>query len=323
MRGAGVEVKGVESPARACAATGVRYVRKMRRRDFLAGTVALPALLRAAPRATWRATPRFGYAAITWGGNDTAAIEDISALGYRGVQLRLSAVERWGARPAELRDLLASRKLSFVALSSGTLSLDPARERDELETHLRNARFVRDAGGTFLQVIDVRPGDRVPTAADFTRMARLLSTLGQRVADIGVTLAYHHHMGALGQSPDEVEGVLSQSDPRFVRLLLDIAHWRAAGGDPVAALSRYGDRLAFLHVKDVVLGAPDAQGQRHRFVELGKGIVDIPGVMSALSRMGYDGWGMVELDAVTAPSLTARDCAQISKEYLASIGYAI
>lgn len=295
----------------------------MRRRDFLASSVALPALLRAVPRAPSRATLRFGYAAITWGGNDPAAVDDISAVGYRGVQLRLSAVERWGARPAELRELLASRKLAFVALSSGNISLDPSRERDELETHLRNARFVRDAGGTFLQVIDGRPGDRAPTAADFTRMARLLSTLGQRVANIGVTLAYHNHMGALGQAPDEVDAVLSQGDPRYVRLLLDIAHWRAAGGDPVAAIAKYADRLAFLHVKDVVLGAPDAQGNRHRFVELGKGVVDIPGVMNALGRIGYDGWGMVELDAVTAPSLTPRDCAQISKEYLASIGYPI
>ncbi len=250
----------------------------MRRRDFLAGTVALPALLRAAPRTPWRAGPRFGYAAITWGGHDEAAIDDISALGYRGVQLRISAVERWGARPAELKELLATRKLSFVALSSGLLSLDPARERDDLDTHLRNARFVRDAGGTFLQVIDVRPSDRAPTQADFTRMARLLSTLGQRVADLGVTLAYHHHMGALGQAPDEVEAVLSHSDPRYVRLLLDIAHWRAAGGDPATALAKYADRLAFLHVKDVVLGEPNARGDRHRFVELGKGIVNIPAV---------------------------------------------
>jgi inosose dehydratase len=295
----------------------------MRRRDFLAGTVALPAFLRVAPRTPSRAGTRFGYAAITWGGRDEAAIDDISSLGFGGVQLRLSAVERWGARPAALRELLAGRKLSFVALSSGTLSLDPAAERDERAAHLRNARFVRDAGGTFLQVIDVRPSGRAPTASDFARMARLLSALGQRVADLGVTLAYHHHMGALGQAPDEVDAVLSQSDPRYVRLLFDIAHWRAAGGDPATALPRYADRLAFLHMKDVVLAAPDAQGQRHRFVELGRGVVDLPAVMAALSRMGYDGWGMVELDAVTAPALTPRECAQISKDYLASIGYPI
>ncbi len=196
----------------------------MRRRDFLAGTLALPAFLRTPPHMPPRGVPRFGCAAITWGGRDEAAIDDIASLGYRGVQLRLSAVERWGARPAELRDLLASRTLSFVALSSGLLHLDPALERNDLATHLRNARFVRDAGGTFLQVIDVRPSGRAPSATDFTRMARLLSALGQRVADLGVTLAYHHHMGARGQAPDEVDAVLSHSDPRFVRLLFDVAH---------------------------------------------------------------------------------------------------
>ncbi len=30
----------------------------------------------------------FGYAAITWGGNDLQAIQDISEIGFRGIQLR-------------------------------------------------------------------------------------------------------------------------------------------------------------------------------------------------------------------------------------------
>jgi len=49
--------------------------------------------------------------------------------------------------------------------------------------------------------------------------------------------------------------------------------------------------------------------------------VDLQGVMRELSRATYDGWAIVELDAVTDPSLTPRQCAQTSKEYLASIGY--
>src|SRR2546423_13470609 len=117
----------------------------MKRREFLGTSVSA-----AVWAAGWR-TPRFsaahirfGYAAITWGGNDRQAIDDIAALGFHGIQLRQSAVITWGERPAELKDLLAQRQLTLVALSSGNVSLEPATEKENLAQHARNARFVRD-----------------------------------------------------------------------------------------------------------------------------------------------------------------------------------
>src|SRR5262245_18817391 len=38
---------------------------------------------------------RIGYASITWGGNDRAAIDDIADLGYAGIQLRSNIVPGW------------------------------------------------------------------------------------------------------------------------------------------------------------------------------------------------------------------------------------
>ena len=295
----------------------------MDRRDFLLTSLALPALPRLVARsARFVARPRFGCAAITWGGRDDVAIDEIAALGFRGIQLRTAAFDRWGATPQALRELLAVRSLTFVAFSSGTLRLDPATFEDDMALHTKHARFVQACGGTFLQVVDERPRGRAPTASDFAAMARRLSALGSRVADLGVTLVYHNHMGALGQGPDEVEAVLAASDARQVRLLLDIAHYQQGGGDPVAAVRRYADRIAFLHLKDVHRLAPaDAGKPAYRFVELGRGEVDVKGVLSALAGIGYDGWGIVELDAVTDPSLTPRACAQRSKDFLASAGY--
>src|SRR5580704_19699250 len=48
----------------------------------------------------------FGYAAITWGGNDRQAIDDVSALGFRGIQIRSNCIEEFGS-PQPLRELLA------------------------------------------------------------------------------------------------------------------------------------------------------------------------------------------------------------------------
>src|SRR5215472_5366607 len=66
----------------------------------------------------------FGYASITWNGNDRQAIEDIAALGFPGIQLRANAIKEF-ARPVELRDLLEKHQLKMVALSSGGVRLDP------------------------------------------------------------------------------------------------------------------------------------------------------------------------------------------------------
>src|SRR5262249_33519474 len=98
---------------------------------------------------------RFGYAAITWGNNVAQAIDDIAAVGFRGIQLRAGdgTIPRYGANPAELRELLERRALAFAVLSSGNLSIDPAREHDELATHAAHARFLGAAGGRYLQVI--------------------------------------------------------------------------------------------------------------------------------------------------------------------------
>src|SRR3981189_186092 len=75
----------------------------------------------------------FGYAAITWGGNDRQAIADVSSLGFPGIQIRSNAVDEFKS-PQELADLLAQNKLTFVALSSGGVNID-APEAEQIAKH--------------------------------------------------------------------------------------------------------------------------------------------------------------------------------------------
>src|SRR4051794_4092637 len=96
------------------------------RRDFLKG-MAATALAGALPLACAPAAPapkgriRFGYAAITWGGADLQAIDEIAALGYPGIQLRGGAYDQFHTDPGALRARLAAKGLTFAALSSGNL----------------------------------------------------------------------------------------------------------------------------------------------------------------------------------------------------------
>jgi inosose dehydratase len=282
------------------------------RRNFLT-SLAIGATATRTVRAA--ATMKFGYAAITWGANVTQAIEDISAVGFRGIQLRSEAFAQFGDRPAALKELLDRHRLTMAVLSSGNLSIDPAREESEIATHVSHAKFVKAVGGESLQVIDERPNGRPIVADDYRRLGRLLTKLGQRTADVGIPLVYHHHMNSLGEKPDEVAAVLDAADRRHVKVLFDIAHYQQAGGDPVAAIRKYRDWILVLHLKDVRAGGAGGAGG-YQFVELGRGRVDVPGVFKALDDIAFRGWAIVELDRVPDPNRTPKEAAETNKQYL-------
>jgi inosose dehydratase len=283
---------------------------------FVATGTSLETLLTLSAAAP--AAIRFGYAAITWGGNDAQAIEEISALGFTGIQLRSNILKEYGERPKALRELLDRHKLEMVALSSGGVGIAAGTENDEIAKHASNAKFVHDVGGRYLQVTDsARRKNVKPEPSDFTRLGRLLTEIGKRAADVGIPLGYHNHMDSLGEAPDEVDRIMDAADSRYVKLELDIAHYQQGGGDPAAAIRKYHDRLLFLHIKDVeTLSPPDERGRTYRWVELGRGRVDLPAVFAALKKHKFRGWAMIELDGVTDKSKTPKECAQISKKYV-------
>lgn len=287
------------------------------RRSLLAG-IGAAAVIGAVPAfaASRGRNIRFGYTAMTWGNEERQAIDDIAAVGFPGIQFRANAVTDF--KPTELKDLLAQHKLTFVALSSGDVSLD-APESEQIATHVSHAQFVKDAGGLYLQVLDaLKSYPRTATPDECKRLGKLLTEVGKRTADIGIPLGYHNHLNTLSQIPANLDLILENADPKFVKLELDTAHIVAGGGDPAKAIERYHDRLLFLHLKDVVDIPADTPKAKYpfQFVELGRGRVDLPGVFAALDKVGFKGWAVVELDRVPDSSRTPKECAQISKNYL-------
>jgi inosose dehydratase len=103
-----------------------------------------------------------------------------------------------------------------------------------------------------------------------------------------------------------------------VHLLLDTAHSLAGGGNPAEAVAKYHERILLMHLKDTVDISMDTRGAKYpfQFVELGRGRVDLPAVFTALEKVKYRGWAVVELDKVTDKSTTAKQSAEISRKYL-------
>ncbi len=114
-----------------------------------------------------------------------------------------------------------------------------------------------------------------------------------------------------------MDHILEAADPRYAKLELDVAHYFQGGGDPAKAIEKYSDRLLFLHIKDVeqLPDSPNAK-RPYRFVELGRGRVNLPAVFDALHKVNFRGWAIVELDGVPDKTRTPKDSAAISKKYL-------
>ncbi len=263
---------------------------------------------------------KIGCAAITWGGNDAQAIEQIAAVGYPGIQLRANVVEEH-PDPKSLADVLAQHKLTFVALSSGNCILDPAKEKEMLATHAAHARYLHLAGGKYLQVIGAGNfhGGQSWTEADYKRQAMLLTEIGKHAAEFGIQMGFHNHMGTIAEKPEATDAILAASDPNYVKLELDVAHYVQGGGDPAAAVRKYAPRLLFLHLKDVKPSSTAKDG--YEFVELGQGRVDFKQVLAALKEAHFRGWGIVELDGERpGDTRTPEESARMSKQYLQQMG---
>ena len=128
-------------------------------------------------------------------------------------------------------ELIYRHKLTFVALSSGEISLDEP-EAEQITKHVANAQFVKDSSGVNIQILDkLTSYDRPVTPEQCKRLGRLLTELGKRTADIGIPLGYHNHLNTLSQNPANMDLILENSDPKYVGLELDTAHLVAGGGE--------------------------------------------------------------------------------------------
>jgi len=187
--------------------------------------------------------------------------------------------------------------------------------KSQLETHTKHAQYVHEAGGQYLQLVaSGATPTQTFTFADYKLQGELFTEIGKRIADYGIKLGFHNHMNTVGQPPEAVDAIMEASDPKYLFLELDVAHYLQGGGDPAAAIRKYGRRILFMHFKDVIK-ADNKSG--YEWVELGKGRVDFPAIFVALHEVHFRGWGIVELDRVpTGDPLSPKDANAASLRFL-------
>jgi inosose dehydratase len=297
------------------------------RREFLVGAGASLAAAQSGISALALGTTDYefkvGYHAITWGDKTEQAIDEISELGFKGIQIGDGDYRKYANRPSEFKDLMAAKNLAVVALSTGDLTINPGAEKQEIADRVAMARWMKEVGGLYLQATDsARAKQGINSHDDYKRLGRRLNEIGKRAFnEYGVKLGYHNQMDSLGERREEVDRIMDATDPKYVWLLPDVASLQTAGGDPVRFVRDYLNRLAYPHFKDVIIHPTQAamDGSRPRpkynFVELGQGKVNIPGLLQIMKDFRYKGWIIIELDHAPA-GRTPKESAIISKKFV-------
>jgi inosose dehydratase/3D-(3,5/4)-trihydroxycyclohexane-1,2-dione acylhydrolase (decyclizing) len=152
--------------------------------------------------------------------------------------------------------------------------------------------------------IDIPLSQRpVLPAAGWPVFAARLSAVAEATLREGVRLVYHHHMGTVVQTGEEIDTLMAAVSPA-VHLLLDTGHATWGGADPAALAARYRDRISHVHTKDVRAAVMrEAASRNWSFLQAvvegvytvpGDGMVDFAAVFRNLP--GYSGWVVVEAE---------------------------
>jgi sugar phosphate isomerase/epimerase len=119
------------------------------------------------------------------------------------------------------------------------------------------------------------------------------NAIGKKLAENGLTLAYHVHGYELSPYGNGtlLDYIMENTNPEYVSFEMDIFWVHFGGGDPVALLRKYPNRWKMLHVKDMKTGIEkNYTGLTDPTfdVTLGTGQVDVEGVMKAAREIGIE-----------------------------------
>ena len=264
---------------------------------------------------------RFGVAPIAWSNSDLPQLGGETTLetclresrkaGFSGTETGV----KFPMDAAVLGPILQKHKLALVSgwfsgeLLTRSVKAEQARILAQMETFKALGAPVlvyAETTGTVQNKIDIGLPQRPRLAeADFREYGRKLTQLAEWMADFGVPMTYHHHMGTVIETQREID-LLMANTGKAVGLLLDTGHLAFAGGDITGTTRKHGRRINHVHCKDLrwdVLKAARQKGQSFLaaildgvFTVPGDGFIDYHGFARLLFDIGYEGWVVVEAE---------------------------
>jgi inosose dehydratase len=264
---------------------------------------------------------KIGINPITWSNDDVpelggditleTCLSETKEAGFAGTELG----GKFPRQSANLRPLLDSYGLDLVSGWYDGRILEKSID-EEFDAILPHLTLLKDCGARHVVYADTSRGrhgaihdpiSQRPTLADdeWQAYGRKITSLSERFAEFGVAMAFHHHMGTIIETDQEIDRLMAATGAAF-GLLYDTGHSAFSGGDPKALLQRHVKRVVHVHCKDV---RPDvlrrARAEDMSFMgAVMEGIFTVPGdgaqdyatLLKILADGGYAGWLVVEAE---------------------------
>jgi inosose dehydratase len=264
---------------------------------------------------------RLGINPLTWSNDDLPSLgaenslelclAEARAAGYVGVELG----NKFPREPGALRAALAPHGLALVSgwYSARLLEREVDAEFAAMQPHLELLAALGSDVMVVAEVTGCVHGDRRARQSrrphlaqdEWPRFGDRLTRLAERMRERGMRLGYHHHMGTVVQSAEDVDRLMAVTG-EAVGLLLDTGHLTFAGADPAACATRHARRIVHVHCKDVRADVlADVRNRDTSFLDAvlagvftvpGDGAVDYDAVLQPLAAVGYRGWLVVEAE---------------------------
>ena len=264
---------------------------------------------------------RFGVSPIAWINDDMpelggdTPLERVFAeahdIGFTGIELG----GKFPRDPESLTALLARFQLTLVGgwYSASLLTRSAREEITALQSHLALLKALDCRVFIHAETSNAIHGDRARPLSATPRLDRLgwgpfgakLTEVADYVTAQGLRFAYHHHLGTVVESSEDIERFLRSTGPS-VGMTVDTGHAALAGVDPMALIREHPQRVAHVHCKDVrgqvfrnikTAGGSFLHGVLDgMFTVPGDGDLDFKQVMQALAAIGYSGWIIVEAE---------------------------
>jgi sugar phosphate isomerase/epimerase len=168
--------------------------------------------------------------------------------------------------PEATRALRAKIEAAGITIMGGgtiTIPNDPVKIKKEFE-------YAKNAGFPLIYI------DPDPAALD---------TIEQMAKTYDIRAVIHNHGPEDKRWPRPQDAYAAvKSRDRRLGLCIDIGHTTRTGTDPVQACRECRDRLYDMHVKDLLVKS-DKDSQ----TEVGRGVIDFPGLFRTLIAIGYQG----------------------------------
>lgn len=266
-------------------------------------------------------------------------LDEVSASGYEWIELG-----PYGYLPTDPVVLGEETRRRGLKVSAGTVFTGLHRGPEVWESTWRHvsgvAELTRAMGARHLVVIpafwrDDKTGevleDRTLTPAQWRDLTRQTERLAHEVRERhGLQVVVHPHADTHIDSEENVTRFLDATDPDLVSLCLDTGHYAYCGGDSVKLIETYGERIGYLHLKQVDPGVlAEVRAEQLPFgpavargvmCEPPRGVPALEPVLEAAGRLDVDLFAIVEQDMYPCPPDRPLPIARRTRAFLRSCG---